>query len=150
MSAAQVAFAAFGLVSQGLLVGFFAARRWWPGRARVLDRSAYGFAMVGLPLAGLLLLDGQTDFLSIGPLLMAGWALFGMFVDVWRPRAWRGPPVEWNVLVAYLAVYFFAQMFMWWPLWNFAREVWTVFLVLFVVNTALNIQGHARPGSRVA
>lgn len=150
MTAAQIGFAAFGLTSQAVLVAFFAARRWWPRRAGVLGSAAYGFGALGLPLAIVLVLDGQTGTLFIGPLLTAVWASFGAIVDVWRPRPWRGPPIEWNVLAAYVAVYFCAQMFLWWPLWTIAREAWVVFLVLFVVNTALNIQGHARPGSHGA
>jgi hypothetical protein len=53
----------------------------------------------------------------------------------------------WSVLVPYVALYFFAQMFLWWPLWDLDRAAWTVFLVLFVVSTALNLGGHARAGS---
>jgi hypothetical protein len=66
----------------------------------------------------------------------------GAAVDVWRPRRWREPPVDWGVAVPYVALYFFAQMSMWWPLWDVDRSVWTVFLVLFVANTALNMRGH--------
>jgi hypothetical protein len=77
---------------------------------------------------------------------MAAWASFGAIVDVLRPRPWRGPPIELTILAPYLALYFLAQMFMWWPLWTIARGAWAVFLALFVANTALNIQGHRRPG----
>ena len=40
------------------------------------------------------------------------------------------------------ALYFWAQMFLWWPLWDLWRAGWVCFLFLFVANTALNIQGH--------
>jgi len=33
-------------------------------------------------------------------------------------------------------------MFLWWPLWNINRAAWTLFLALFVANTALNLRGH--------
>lgn len=148
MTEAQTVFATFGLASQALLVVYFAARHWRPAHAMVLGEAAYAFAMLGLPLAILLVLGATSDTLWIGPLLMASWALFGAAVDVWRPRPWRGPPIEWSVLAPYLGLYFFGQMFMWWPLWNFAREIWALFLVLFVVNTALNLQGHVRTVSR--
>jgi hypothetical protein len=77
----------------------------------------------------------------VGPLLMAAWALFGAVVDLWRPRQWRWP-IVWSVFVPYLALYFWAQMFLWWPLWDINRVAWAVFLVLFVANTALNLRGH--------
>jgi hypothetical protein len=51
--------------------------------------------------------------------------------------------VEWTILAPYLALYFFAQMFLWWPLWDFAILAWIVFLVLFVLSTALNVRWHA-------
>ena len=145
MTSEQAVFATFGLASQALLVAFFAARRSWR-RADVLGKASYGFAALGLPLAILLVVDGQSSTLFIGPLLIATWAVFGTIVDIWRPRPWRGPPIQWSVLGPYLAIYFAAQMFMWWPLWKFAREAWVVFTILFAVNTALNIQGHRRPG----
>ena len=148
MTGAEVVFATFGLTSQGLLVLFFGARRWSPRRAARLGTTAYAFAALGLPVAIALLVTGGAWMLTVGPLLMAAWALFGGIVDVWRPRPWRGPPVEWNVLAVYLGLYFFGQMFLWWPLWDIARGAWIVFLVLFVVNTALNIRGHVEAGSR--
>ena len=150
MSTAEPVFIAFGLTSQALLLLFFAARRWWPRRAGVLGLAAYGFGVIGLPIAIALAADGQAGTLWVGPLLMAVWSLFGATVDIWRPRPWRGPPVDWRILGPYVAVYFLAQMFMWWPLWNLARGAWVLFLVLFIANTALNLEGHRRPGSRVA
>ena len=38
--------------------------------------------------------------------------------------------------------YFWAQMFLWWPLWDVNRWAWAVFGALFVVNTVLNLRGH--------
>jgi hypothetical protein len=140
---AEVIFAAFGLVSQALLVGFFAARRWRPGLAVRLGPMAYAFALLGLPLGAWLLVDGQSWKLFVGPQLMAAWAMLGVIVDLWRPREWRGPPVEWRVLVPYVGLYFAAQMFAWWPLLNIERAAWAAYLVLFVANTALNLRGHA-------
>ena len=140
-----VAFAAFGLASQAVLVCFFAARRWSPTLAQRFGWLAYAFAGLGLPLGVWLLLDGQSWRLYAGPLLMAAWALFGAVVDLARPRQWRWP-IVWNVFVPYLALYFSAQMFMWWPLWNVLQAAWAVFLVLFVANTALNLCGHFGEG----
>ena len=141
MTEPQVAFAVFGLASQALLAGFFAARRWWPKRSARLGTVAYAFAGLGLPLGAWLLIDGQSWKLFVGPLLMAAWALFGVWVDLWRPRPWRGP-IDWNVMIPYVGLYFAAQMFTWWPLWNIERVAWVAYLVLFVANTALNLRGH--------
>lgn len=140
--ATVVAFAAFGVASQAVLACFFVARRWWPRVAQRFGWLAYAFAGLGLPLGLCLLLGGESWRLCVGPLLLAAWALFGATVDLWRPRQWRRAPIMWNVFVPYLALYFWAQMFMWWPLWDVWRAAWAVFLVLFVANTALNIRGH--------
>jgi hypothetical protein len=141
VSAGEFAFAALGLASQAVLVCFFATRRWWPRRAPRTGQAAYGFAGLGLVLGVLLILTGYGWRLFAGPLLMAAWAGFGATVDLWRPREWRSP-IEWSVLGPYVTLYLFAQMFMWWPLWGIERVAWAAFLVLFVVNTALNIRGH--------
>lgn len=135
------AFIIFGLATQALLVGFFAARRWWPAGAARFGWAVYSFAFIGLPLGVWLIVDGQSWRLFVGPVLMAAWAFFGAWVDLWRPRSWRSP-VQWHVLVPYLALYFLAQMFMWWPLWDIERAAWVAFLLLFVPSTVLNIRGH--------
>jgi hypothetical protein len=139
----ELAFAVFGVTTQAWLLAFFGARRWSPELAARLGWVVYAFGGLGLPLGAWLLLDGQSWRLFAGPLLMAAWALFGAFVDLWRPRPWRRAPVLWSVLLPYLALYFTAQMFSWWPLWNVARPAWVIFLALFVPSTVLNLRGHA-------
>ncbi len=148
MTTAVLLFAAFGLASQLVLVAFFAARRWAPSRADAWGRSAYAFGALGLPLGAWLLLDGQSYRLFGGPVLLAAWAALGAAVDVWRPRPWRGPRVDWGVMAPYLALFFLAQMFLWWPLWDLARAGWAVFAVLFAASTALNLRGHVRASRR--
>jgi hypothetical protein len=50
--------------------------------------------------------------------------------------------MAWPVFIAYLALYFWAQMFLWWPLWDIERAAWVLFLLLFVPSTVLNVRGH--------
>jgi hypothetical protein len=143
----ELAFAAFGVATQGLLLAFFVARRWWRSLADRFGWVVYAFSALGLPLGAWLFLGGQSWRLFVGPLLMALWALFGTIVDLWRPSQWRGKPVVWHVLIPYLVLYFAAQMFMWWPLWSIERVAWVVFLLLFVPSTILNIRGHFDDGT---
>lgn len=140
MTAATV-FTAFGIATQVILVCFFAARRWALPLALRYGWAAYAFAGLGLPVGVWLILDGQSWRLFTGPLLIAAWALFGASVDLWWPREWRWP-IVWSVFAPYLALYFWTQMFLWWPLWDLNRTAWAVYLVLFVVSTALNLRGH--------
>ena len=97
MTEAELAFAVYGVATQALLLGFFAARRWLPRLANRFGWVVYAFAALGLPIGAWLLLDGQSWRLFVGPLLMAGWAFVGTIVDLWRPRQWRRPPVVWRV-----------------------------------------------------
>ena len=138
---AILSFAVFGLSTQAVLVCFFAARRWRPGLAERFGWFAYALAGIGLPLGVWLLLAGGSWRIYVGPILIAVWALFGAVVYLWHPIEWRDP-VRWGVLVPYVALYFWAQMFMWWPLWDIQRTAWAIFLVLFVMNTLLNLRGH--------
>jgi hypothetical protein len=138
---ATVAFAAFGIASQAVLVLFFAARRWCPRAAERHGWIAYAFAGLGLPLGAWLIFGGQSWRLYVGPVLLALWAALGAVVDLWRRIEWR-EPIKWSVFVPYVALYFWAQMCLWWPLWDLWRAAWLGFLVLFVANTALNIRGH--------
>jgi hypothetical protein len=138
---AAAAFAAFGIASQALLAGFFAVRRWVPELAQRFGWMAYIFATFGLLLGAWLALSGQSWRLWVGPILMGSWALLGAVVDLLRPVEWRSP-IRWSVFVPYVALYFWGQMFLWWPLWNINRAAWTLFLALFVANTALNLRGH--------
>ena len=147
MTEAEVAFSAFGLATQALLLCFFAARRWLPQVEERFGWAVYAFAGLGLPLGAWLLYDGQSWRLFAGPLLMAFWALFGASVDLWRPRQWRRAPVEWAAFIPYLSLYFAAQMFMWWPLWTIEPAAWLLFLALFVPSTVLNVRGHLGQGS---
>ena len=50
------------------------------------------------------------------------------------------------MFVPYVGLYFWAQMFLWWPLWDLQRTAWACYLVLFSVNTALNLRGHFGDG----
>ncbi|MET4136877.1 hypothetical protein [Pseudarthrobacter sp. PvP090] len=146
--AADTAFIAFGLGTQTLLAAFFAARRWRPRLADRYGWLAYAVAGLGLPLGIWFLAGGQPWRLYTGPLLLGCWAALGSYLDLWRRMEWRSPP-RMGLLIPYVALYFWAQMFLWWPLWDLQRGAWAAFLVLFVVNTALNLKGHfGRPAGR--
>jgi hypothetical protein len=146
MSSDVLVFAAYGLAMQAALVAFFAVHRWLPHLSGPVGVAVYGLGALGIVVGWWLAVAGAGWPFVLGPVLTAQWAVFGAVVDLWRPRPWRGPPIIWPVLVPYVALYFVAQMFIWWPLWNAARTAWAVFLVLFVVSTALNIRGHVEAG----
>jgi hypothetical protein len=124
-----------------VLVAFFAARHWAPDHALPLGGVAYSVAGLGLPVGVWLAIDGQSWRLWAGPLILATWAAFGATLDLWRKVEWRDPIVP-RFFAPFVTLYFFGQMFLWWPLLDIAFGAWAVFGVLFVVNTALNLVGH--------
>jgi hypothetical protein len=138
---ATVAFAVYGVGCQVALTGFFAARRWWPRGAEWLGWVAYAYASLGLALGGVFLLGGESWRLYLGPIVLALWAGFGLVVDIWPRLEWRRP-VKWSVLIPYVALYFWGQMLLWWPLWDLWRAAWFVFLAFFAASTVLNLRGH--------
>ena len=155
-----IVFAAYAIASQALLIAYFASRRWARGFADRWGWIAYAFGVVGLPVGAWLAVAGSSWRLFVGPLLFAAWAAYGAWVDVVRRIDWRPMtgsvrrPVNWTVLGPYVTLYLAAQMFLWWPMWDYWRQGWVVYLVLFVANTALNLAGHSgsstRPRRRMA
>jgi hypothetical protein len=148
-------FASFAIASQVILVAFFAARRWLPASADRYGWIAYGFGALGLAVGIWLAVIGESWRLWSGPILFAVWAAYGTWVDLlrrvdWRPTAQNisHQPIQWNVLGPFITLYLAAQMFLWWPLWDYWRAGWAVYLILFAANTALNIAGHFGPSAR--
>ena len=139
---ALLAFAVFGLASQAVLLAYFAARRWRTATADRYGWTVYAGSAVGGVVVGIVLIaTGASWRLSTGPLLLAAWALFGAWADLYRRTGWRSP-IRWQVLAPYVVLYLAAQMFLWWPLWNTWSLGWALYLVLFVSNTALNMSTH--------
>ena len=149
----QVAtFAIFAISSQLVLAAFFAARRWYRGLADRFGWIAYAVGGVSLALGVWLAVSGASWRLFAGPLLFAVWTAYGAWVDLFRHIEWRPTfesrprrRVRWNGVGPYLTLYLAAQMFLWWPLWDYWRPGWVLYLILFVTNTVLNIAGHFGP-----
>lgn len=148
-------FVAFAISSQLILLAFFAARRWQPQLAERYGWVAYGFGLLGLAIGIGLAAVGAPWQLFVGPILFAVWAAYGAWVDLFRRIEWRpmaGPkrPIQWNFVGPYITLYLAAQMFLWWPMWDYWQPGWFVYLVLFVANTGLNIAGHFGSAGRSA
>lgn len=143
-------FAIFAITSQAILLSFFICRRWRRDLADRYGWIAYAFGVLGLVIGIWLFLAGAPWQLFVGPILYAVWAAYGAWVDLLRRIEWRPTsesvgdrrPLRWNLIGPYVTLYFAAQMFLWWPLWERLQLAWVVYLVLFVANTVLNIAGH--------
>lgn len=141
-------FASFAITSQAILIAFFASRRWAPEISDRFGWIAYAFGILGLAVGAWLATDGASWRLFAGPLVFGLWAGYGAWVDLvrrvdWRPTAATSrQPIRWSVLGPYVTLYLAGQMFLWWPLWDYWRPGWAVFLVLFIANTLVNIWGH--------
>jgi hypothetical protein len=137
-------FATFALASQAILLAFFASRRWFPAVAGRFGLVAYAFGILGVVAGAWLVKSGAPWQVYAGPFIYAVWAAFGAWADLFRRVEWRRP-IRWSVFGPYLTLYLAAQMFLWWPLWTYWRPGWFVYLVLFIANTGLNLQGHFGP-----
>ena len=143
-------FAVFAITSQAILLSFFMCRRWRRDLADRYGWIAYAFGVLGLAVGIWLFIVGAPWQLFVGPILYAIWAAYGAWADLFRRIEWRPSiesvverqPVRWSVLGPYITLYFAAQMFLWWPLWDRWQIGWMIYLVLFVANTGLNIAGH--------
>lgn len=144
-----VAFSTFAIASQAILLAYFAGRTWLAPAAERFGWIAYAFGALGAPVGLWLVSDGASWRLYAGPLLFAAWSAFGAWADLGIKVEWRRP-VRWSVLGPYVTLYLAAQMFLWWPMWDYWRPGWVVYLLLFVANTGLNLRGHLGKPAQLA
>lgn len=130
---------AFGL--EAVLTVFFAIRLVALDTALQLGWLVYAMAIPAVIVAAVLALWDRPWWFWAGGPLFAAWGLYGYWVDIARPTAWRSP-VDPSILVPYVALFLATQMFYWWPLGRIRRSLWFAFAALFVVSSALNLASH--------
>jgi len=136
----------FGFIAQVALLGFFAAYRWVPAWAPGFGLLVYALGVpaalfaVTSPLLGL----AWPAVAALG--LYAAWSVFGAWIDVIRPIAWRVPP-RWPILVPYALLLTASLLCFWVPLWFVDRALWVVFGLLYATHTTLNAASHRRPSA---
>lgn len=134
-------FVGWAFFFQLALIVHFALRR---RRLDLILRYGWVIYVLAVPaaaVAAVMLLGGKPWPFWVGGLLYVAWALFGYVVEYVKQIRWRTPP-RWPIFVPYVLLYLATIMFYWWPLALLSRPLWTVYGVLFVISTVLNVTSH--------
>ena len=136
-------YVAFAFLVQALLIINFTARNWKPEIERSYGWIIYALGAPSVILGALMYVEDQPWFFVVPPLLYFIWAVFGYFVDLWRPTAWRNPP-RWSIFVPYVGLFAASLILFWVSMWYVNLIYWIAFGVMYVVETILNIYSHRR------
>lgn len=106
----------------------------------------YGWIVYALCIPGaiisLMIMKGGKDWTFwLGGFLFVLYAGFGFWIDYVAKIQFRNP-LQVTVLIPYILLYLATVMFYWWPLIRLSRPLWSVYAVLFVIATILNITSH--------
>ncbi len=139
----------FAFLIQALLIINFTARNWKPEIERGYGWIIYALGAPSVILSALMYVEDQPWFFVVPPLLYFIWAVFGFFVDLWRPIAWRTPP-RWSIFVPYVGLFAASLILFWVSMWYVNLIYWIAFGVMYVVETILNIYSHRRKSPSAA
>ncbi len=126
---------------QVVLIIHFALRKWKFDIALRYGPIVYALGIPAAILSLLLVLVGKPWFLWMSGFLYLIWGIFGYVVEYIRHIQWRNP-IQWIVLIPYIAVYLATIMFYWFPLALFFKLLWYIYAVLFLASTVLNVTSH--------
>jgi hypothetical protein len=124
-----------------LIVHFALRKRLFESYTVRFGWIVYALSIPAVVLSIVLLVAGKGWSFWLGGFLFLVYAVFGYWVDYVRAIQWRSP-LRVSVMVPYVLLYLGAVVFYWWPLGLLSRPLWTVFTVLFVVSTVLNLASH--------
>ena len=133
----------FAFLIQALLIINFTARNWNPEIERAYGWTIYALGALSVILGALMYVEDQPWFFVVPPLLYFIWAVFGYFVDLWRPIAWRNPP-RWSIFVPYVGLFAGSLILFWVSMWYIGLIYWIAFGAMYVIETILNIYSHRR------
>jgi len=93
-------------------------------------------------LVSIILMRGGKDWtIWLGGFLFLIYALFGFYIDFVAQIQFRNP-LRLSIIIPYVLLYLATVMFYWWPLWPLSRLLWSIYTVLYIVATYLNITSH--------
>ena len=128
---------------QVILIIHFALRKWRFNQAMRYGPIVYALAIPAAAVSILLLLGGMTWSLWMGGYLYLTWGLYGYWIEYVRKIEWRNP-IRWPVFGPYIFLYLSTVMFYWWPLALIYKPLWTIYAILFITSTILNLTSHKK------
>lgn len=128
-------------VVQGVLLGFFALRKWRFAAAIRFGWIVYALGIPAMVVSGILMTGGMAWSFWVGGFLYIIWAFFGWWVEYVQCINWRQPMCL-PICLGYIFFYLAMLMFYWFPLALIWKPLWYLFGVLFVLSTWMNITSH--------
>jgi len=101
----------------------------------------YALCIPAVIISIILMRGGKSWHLWLGGFLFLLYAIFGYYIDYIAQISFRNP-LQLSVLIPYIVLYLATVMFYWWPLWPLSRLLWSLYAVLYVIATVLNIKSH--------
>jgi len=101
----------------------------------------YALCIPAVVISIILMRGGKNWTFWLGGFLFLVYAIFGYWVDYVVQIQFRSPILP-SVMVPYVVLYLATVMFYWWPLWPLSRVLWSIYAVLYIIATILNIKSH--------
>jgi len=124
-----------------LIVHFAVRKRFFESYTVKYGWIVYALSIPAVIVSIILLLCGKSWSFWLGGFLFLIFTVFGYYIDYVKQIPWRNPIVP-RVMFPYLTLYLSTVMFYWWPLALINRQLWFVYLPLFIISTILNITSH--------
>jgi hypothetical protein len=135
-------FVVWAFLFQIVLIVHFALRKpFLESYARKYGWLVYALCIPAAIISVILLRGGKSWTFWLGGFLFVIYAAFGYWVDFVAQIQFR-KPLQLSIVFPYVLLYLATVMFYWWPLWPLSRLLWSVYTVLYVIATILNIRSH--------
>lgn len=138
----EILFVAWAFLFQTALIIHFALRkRFFKSYTMKVGWIVYALSIPAVVISIVLLIGGKTWSFWLGGFLFLLFAVYGYRIDYAKKIQWRKPLIL-SIMFPYVFLYLGTVMFYWWPLGLLSRPLWSVFAVLFVIGTILNVTSH--------
>jgi len=138
----EILFVAWAFLLQIALIIHFALRkRFFESYTMKVGWIVYALSIPAVVISIVLLIGGKTWSFWLGGFLFLLFAVYGYRIDYVKKIQWRKPLIL-SIMFPYVFLYLGTVMFYWWPLGLLSRPLWSVFAVLFVIGTILNVTSH--------
>jgi len=138
----EILFVAWAFLLQTALIIHFALRkRFFESYTMKVGWIVYALSIPAVVISIVLLIGGKTWSFWLGGFLFLLFAVYGYRIDYVKKIQWRKPLIL-SIMFPYVFLYLGTVMFYWWPLGLLSRPLWSVFAVLFVIGTILNVTSH--------
>lgn len=101
----------------------------------------YALCIPAVVISIVLMRGGKSWSFWLGGFLFLVFAIFGYWADYVAQIQFRSP-LRLSILFPYIFLYLATVMFYWWPLAVLSHPLWSIYAILFVIATILNVTSH--------